>query len=116
MVKLSFPLLACVKLTYLLAEVPGSNEDLDVWDEVSRKIELSQEDKIAIELEEADRRGAISVIWNPRADALKGNREVELETDHAKRLLNLMRSWPQFRRMDLEWTRPTIKALKEAVG
>lgn len=116
MVKIELSTLARVNLYYWISGIgPVTPEVQDLHESLENAVALSKQEDQAIGLvEDAGPDGKIRISWKPQADAMKEKKEVEFETDHAKKLLVMMASYPAFKH-DREWTRETIKALKAAV-
>lgn len=117
MVTVPLMLEARVKLGYMLLQLTGSLEDRKAWDDIEAAIAPTDAEKEAIELKEertveGDLLGA---KWRANAPLLTQNSDVQLERDHAKRLVQLIEGRQDLKKTDRAWAESTVKALKAAI-
>jgi hypothetical protein len=117
MVTVPLLLEARIKLGYMLLQATGSLEDRKAWDDIETAIALTDEERTGVELKE-DRSldgDLLGARWKSTSPLLSQNLDVNLETDHAKRLIQLIESRQDIKKTDRKWAEATVKALKAAI-
>ena len=115
MIKVGMTLQMRAKVAYTPCLLTQETVDDQVtWQEISDAVALSVEEKTLIGLEEQqDSSGNVrGAAWQPLNDALSQEKEISLETSHARFLLNFLKTARMFSRYDLPWVQELIKRLK----
>lgn len=117
MVTVPMTLEARIKLGYILIQLTGTQEEIGTWGDIGTVIKVTDDEKATLNLKEirnatGDLQGA---TWNPLVPELTQPQGFQLETEHAKKLLQLLQTYGGFRSTDLTWVRATNAALKAVV-
>lgn len=119
MVTISMTLRARINIGYLVKALPASIEDGEMWDDVFRRMKPTEEEAKVIRFRENKKDGVtIGTSWQEGHDQeLESITDIELETEHAKRLLEFLKNWGNFNRLDLDngWPKSVVKQLKDAL-
>jgi hypothetical protein len=98
-------------LENMLGAQRGTAKDMFLLGVIIGAIRLDESEKKAANYRTIERGGQEFVLWDRAAAALMEPKTVELETEHARRLVALIDGWNNFTPADEAWVGPIIEAL-----
>lgn len=119
MTTVTMTVLMRVKVQFIPLALPQESLDNQIiWKEIGESVQLTEEEKLAIGFEELkDQTDSIvlGAAWKPMAEGLATESDIQLETAHARFLLNFLKSAKIFTSFDLVWAQPLRERLNKAV-
>lgn len=105
--KITLSPIARLSIDSLIAAQKVSYADLHVLADIKRKVSFSDEvrDSILREL------GNGTAIVDKKALAVIQDEDIELEKAEGKKLQQILKDWPGFTAVDLDWLDPVMKQL-----